>query len=187
MTTRPRREPSAGGDLDRHWHLACNAHEIAVTDLEYSLFRVSEAFLRWQAECFMASSSTTLSGADNGVLHVIRMKERPKGVTEIARLLNRDDIANVQYSIRKLSSAGLIERGVGASPRNVTYQVTATGHEVTERYAALRRRLLIELTRSVADSDQHFEEATRLLNLMTGIYDQAARDVATHRRPTKDA
>ncbi len=186
MTTRPRRGAREGDDLDRHWHLAHTEHEIAVTELEYSLFRVSEAFLRWQAECFMAASAKALSGADNGVLHVIRMKERPKGITEIARLLNRDDIANVQYSIRKLSAAGLIERGVGASSKNVTYQVTEAGREVTERYAALRRRLLIELTQSVADSDQQLEEASRLLNLMTGIYDQAARDAATHRAPARD-
>lgn len=186
MKTRGRREAKPGDDLDRHWHLARTDHEIAVAELEYSLFRVFEAFLRWQAECFTVASSTALSGADNSVLHVIRMKDRPKSVTEIARLLNRDDIANVQYAIRKLTSAGLIERGVGATTKNVTYQVTKAGHEVTERYAALRKRLLIELTQSVADSDQQFEEATRLLNLMTGIYDQAARDTATHRSSPRE-
>ena len=33
-------------EFDRRWHLADTPHEISVTELEYSLFRVHEAFLR---------------------------------------------------------------------------------------------------------------------------------------------
>ena len=36
--------------FDRHWHLATTDHEIALTELEFSLFRSFEAFHRWQAE-----------------------------------------------------------------------------------------------------------------------------------------
>jgi len=167
--------------LNRTWHLAENAHEIAIAELEYALLRASEAFQRWQSECLAVVAGRSLSGQDNTILHVIRMHERPKGVTEIARLLNRDDIANVQYSVRKLLSAGLIERSTKGGPKNATYQMTDSGKLATDEYAQLRRNLLISLTRSVAGGDSTFHESTRTLELMTGIYDQAARVAATNR------
>lgn len=167
--------------LNRTWHLAENAHEIAITEMEFALLRVGEAFQRWQSECLAMVAEKQFSGQDNTILHVIRMHERPKGVTEIARLLNRDDIANVQYSVRKLLSAKLIERSSKGGPKNATYQVTVTGKQATDEYAMLRRSLLISLTRSVAGGDSTFHESTRTLELMTGIYDQAARVAATHR------
>ena len=174
------------GEFDRRWHLADTPHEISVTELEYSLFRVYEAFLRWQSECLAAVSGKRLSGPDNAVLHVIRMNDRSKAITEIARLLNRDDIANLQYSIRKLLAAGLIEKTGDSAKKGVRYQVTAEGRDVTERYAKLRKALLMKLTRAFGDWESQVDDASRVLDLMTGIYDQAARVAATHRTPIDD-
>ncbi len=185
-----RRQDTAGADaagLDRHWHLATTEHEIAVAEFEYSVMRAFEGFGRWQAECLAAVTGLGMSGADNAILHIIRMKDRPKGAKEIARLMNRDDLPNVQYSIRKLLKAGLISKRGGDSHRQgVTYQVTARGREVTEKYARIRRTLLIEFTRAAGGLDTALAEAARTLELMAGIYEQAARIAATHRPPAPD-
>ncbi|MFQ5347241.1 MAG: winged helix DNA-binding protein [Rhodothalassiaceae bacterium] len=175
------------GALDRHWHLATDDHEVALAEFEYSVMRAFEGFARWQAECLAAVTGLQMGGGDNAILHVIRMKDRPKGAKEIARLLNRDDLPNIQYSLRKLVKAGLItKRGGGSHRQGVRYETTAQGRAVTERYAAVRRALLVAFTRSAGGLDAALEDATRTLELMAGIYEQAARIAATHRRPTTD-
>lgn len=173
--------PGLAADLDNRWHLARSGREITVTELEFSLIRATSAFDRWQAECLAAVAHQQLGGTDNAILHVIRLKERPKTTTEIARLLNRDDVANLQYSIRKLQDAGLIERCRAGKRKGTSYRVTQRGKTITEEYAALRSNLLMNLIPSVERWDEQVQGAKRVLDLMRGIYDQAALVLATHR------
>ncbi len=173
--------------LDRRWHLASNDHEIAVAEFEYSLIRTFEAFGHWQTECLAAVTGMDMNGSDNAILHVIRMKDRPKGLKEIGRLMNRDDFPNIQYSIRKLLKTNLIEKiGSAAKRKGVTYQATAKGRKVTDDYAKLRSNLLMDFTRSVAKFEQELQASSLTLDLMSGIYEQAARIAATHRKNQTD-
>lgn len=173
---------SAYGGLDRRWHLASDDHEIMVAELEYALIRTWEAFGRWQSECLAAVTGLDVSGSDNAMLHIIRLKDRPKGIKEIARLMNRDDLPNIQYSLRKLQQAKLIERVGGDSKRKgATYRVSEKGRIITDQYAQLRGKLLIGFTRSVTNLERDLDNASITLDLMAGIYEQAARIAATHR------
>ncbi|TDE39145.1 hypothetical protein E1B25_08545 [Antarcticimicrobium sediminis] len=143
--------------------------------------RAFEGFGRWQSECLASVCDLAASGPENALLHIIRMNERPKSVKELARLTNRDDIPNIQYSLRKLVAAALIEkRGAGRS--GVTYEATEKGRRVTDNYGALRKRLLIEKINSLPGFSEQLAEATRALNILTGIYEETARVAATHRR-----
>lgn len=178
--------PATTAPLDRHWHLAQDAKETAVTDLEHSLFRVMAAFDRWQSECLAAVAHKPLSSTDNAVLHIVRMKERPKTITEIARFLGRDDLSNLQYSLKKLTAARLVEKRPAKKRRGVEYAVTDHGMEVTEHFAQLRRALLIQMVPEEADSEVQFDRARRLLNLLQGVYDQAAVYVVSHSTPAED-
>lgn len=174
-------------DLDRRWHLARDDNEIAVAEFEYALMRCYEAFGHWQSECLAAVTGLALSGADNAILHIIRMKDRPKGVKEIGRLTNRDDVANIQYTIRKLLKAGLIKKNSAGNPRQgVTYQTTAEGIAVTEKYADLRQRLLMEFITDAKGIEENLDGNTRLLELLAGIYEQAGRIAATYRQVQDD-
>ena len=128
---------------DGGWHLAETPPEERLTELEFSLERVMRAFYRWKSECLAAVSDGTFTGDDAAVLNVIRYREQPKGLSEIAGLLNRADTANIQYALRKLLRAGLIEKTNAASRRATGYRVTASGRGVTDRYAALRAELLV--------------------------------------------
>ena len=169
-------------ELDRHWHLATNDHEIAVTELEYSLFRSFESFSRWMKECIVAASGFNLSSSDCAILNLIALRDRPKGISEIARLLNRDDNTNIQYSIRKLTTHKLVEKTSTDNRRKgVRYRTTNEGNKVVKRFVDLRRGLLIEMTEAIQDMNVQLAHGSKILDLMTGIYEQSARVAATYR------
>ncbi len=171
--------------VDRHWHLSTSDHEIAISEFEFSIFRIFAAFTRWMddltASC-QSSSDQSFSGIDFSILNVIRMHDRPKGISEVGRLLNRDDTSNIQYSIRKLTKAGLIVKvGEKGQKKGVVYTTTEAGVEATNRYAKYRRELLLPLTKSISADEAKILELSNILTLLSGIYDQAACVAATHR------
>lgn len=170
--------------LDRHWHLAATDLEVGVTELEFSVLRVSAAFERWQGDCLGCCHGQAFSGTDTALLHVVRMHERPKSISELSRLLKRDDLSNLQYSVRKLLKAGLIEKTRQAgSKKDVVYQMTELGREITDQYAQFRKELLMSLIEATGGKID-FAAAARALNLMSAMYDQASCVAATHRIST---
>jgi len=166
--------------LDYLWHLAQGAAEVDLTELEFSLMRAFEGFGRWQSECLASVCDLAATGPENALLHIIRMNDRPKSIKDLARLTNRDDVPNIQYSLRKLLGAGLILRK-GSGRSGVTYEVTPEGLAVTENYGALRRRLLMAALDNLPGFAGRLADATRTLNLLCGIYEEVARTAATHR------
>lgn len=184
MIQKDKTSARASEGLDRRWHLARTPVEVDVAEIEYALMRATEAFERWQTECLASVVDLAASGPENAMLHIIRMNDRPKSIKDLARLANREDIPNMQYSLRKLIGAGLVARE-GSGRAGVTYSVTDLGRDVTDRYADVRASLLVEAIKSVPNFTQKLEEATRTLELLTGIYEQAARVAATHRRTNR--
>jgi predicted MarR family transcription regulator len=182
VVTRKTEQPERPApEIDRTWHLATDPFEISVTDLEYALMRTFEAFGRWQAECLASIADIQASGPENALLHIIRMHGRPKSIKDIARLTNREDIPNIQYSLRKLNKAGLIRR-IGSGRSGVTYTVTDEGLRITEAFAHIRRSLLISMLKELHHSGDKLRQAGTTLELVGGIYEQAARIASTHRR-----
>jgi len=182
MTSKPNQ---AKASLDKHWHLSTSDHEIALTEIEFSIFRIYAAFSRWMddlAACCHDDPEQSCTGIDFAILNVIRMHDRPKSISEIGRLLNRDDISNLQYSIRKLTKGGFIcKMGAVAHKKGATYTTTELGVEVTKAYALYRKELLLPLTQAIANSDERMDQVANVLSLLSGIYDQAACVAATHR------
>jgi len=164
-------------------HLSRSEPEAALCDFEYALHHVMEAFRRWSVAVHALAGGEALPVQDVSVLQVLRMRERTKTVSEIAQVLNREDTANVQYSLRKLERLGLAERAPDVPQRQTVYGVTARGREVTEQYAAVRRAVLLDSVHSMGDIQAQLEEATRLITFMVGQYDSGARRLAMHRPP----
>ncbi|RLA42840.1 MAG: hypothetical protein DRR06_13520 [Gammaproteobacteria bacterium] len=168
--------------FDKHWHLATSDLELNFTELEFSVLRISAAFDRWQKDCLACCIDGGLSGTDNAVLHIIRMHDRAKSISEVARLMNRDDLSNLQYSLRKLTKVGLITRaGTGNSKRTAAYEVTDKGTSVSDMFAQYRRELLLSLTASIKSLDEDILTASKVLNLTSGLYDHASTVAASHR------
>jgi predicted MarR family transcription regulator len=175
-----RRQPDAPKSLDRSWHLARTPEEMNVADMEYALIRCFEAFGHWQAACLASVVEFSASGPENALLHMIRANDRPKSVRDLAHMANREDVPNIQYSLRKLIKGGLVAKS-GSGRSGVTYETTQLGRNVCDRYADVRAELLIDAVARLPELAKRLPDAAHALDLMTGIYEQAAREAATHR------
>jgi predicted MarR family transcription regulator len=156
-------------------------HEQAINAFEYAVWHLGSAFARWRRDCLACLPGETLSGAEASILHIVHLNNTPKGVAEISRLLHRDDVANLQYGIKKLLTQGYIEKADPKAPRkSVTYQTSPKGRMLVEAYLNLRRDMLLRLTDRVPGMTAAIGEATTMLHVMIGMYDQASNIAAGH-------
>ena len=103
----------------------------------------------------------------------------------IARQLNRDDIPNIQYCLRKLVKTGFCERIKDRSRKTAAYRVTGRGRKLTEDYADLRRRILMDQSKNIDRVDEKLDEVNKMISIMTGLYDEAGRITATYNPATE--
>ena len=116
-----------------------------------------------------------MSGHDVAVLNVLRMMDQPKSRQQLANLLNRDDTSNLQYALRKLLRAGLIEKADATSRKNTTYRTTLAGQKVTDKYANLRRQLLTNSPIQSLPSIEELKRVTAILDELSIKYSVAER------------
>src|SRR5690606_13683058 len=107
-----------------------------------------------------------------------------KTAANIARQLNRDDLPNIQYCLRKLVKMGLCRKVKEASSKTFAFVATEKGKRLTDDYATLRREILTEQTKNIDRVDDKLREATRLISFLTGLYDEGGR-ISTTCHPVK--
>jgi len=164
------------------WHLATDDFGVEITDLEYAVMRVYQSFLRWQSECLAAVTGVNLSGQENALLHIIRMHGRPKTIKDLAQMTNRHDVPNMQYELRKLIKAGLIDKH-GSARTGIYYFATEEGTRVCDDFARLRSEILLEPAKAEIGVKSGITNATARLEQMEKRYEAATREIATfHRR-----
>jgi len=176
-------EPIAGGagSATGSWHLARSDAERRLSDFEFALERLAQAYYRWKASCLAAVCEVPLTGDDVAVLNVIRMGDEPKRLAEVGQLLNRVDVPNLQYATRKLVRAGLIETEGSASRKETRYRATASGRSITEDYASLRAQTLPPMFEGLAGWAENCGAITTQLDQMAALYAQGARVAITKR------
>lgn len=165
------------------WHLAVDKDQLAVIDFEFLLWRTYYSWIRWQEDCQSAIADDDLTAHEIALLHIIRMNERPKTVYEISRLLNRDDIPNIQYGIKKLLKLEYVKKVdiKNGAKKAIAYQITKNGIKNTDAYSKARRSILIEMLKEYDPNQLMFKEVTKSLNLMKGIYEEASRLTASYK------
>lgn len=182
--TKPQQESekSDRAAQQHRWHLATDDFGVEITDLEYAVMRVYQSFLRWQSECLAAVTGINLSGQENALLHIIRMHDRPKTIRDLAQMTNRQDIPNIQYDLRKLLKAGLIDK-YGTARTGIYYTTTEDGIQVCEDFARLRSEIFLESARAELGAKSGTDNATNRLEQLEKVYESATREIATfHRR-----
>jgi predicted MarR family transcription regulator len=177
---KPKSEPAAV-EQPGSWHLARTETERRLSEFEFGLERLAQAYYRWKAACLAAVCDVPLTGDDVAVLNVVRMGDEPKRLSEVGQLLNRVDVPNLQYATRKLVRAGLIETEGNSSRKETRYRATATGRSVTEAYAALRTATLPPMLEALDDWAAKSETARIQLDLIASLYAQAAQIAITRR------
>ncbi|MBD2842622.1 winged helix DNA-binding protein [Erythrobacter rubeus] len=160
----------------------------ALTRTELAIIRSAQAFERWCVVLHSTVSDSRLSAQDVWILHSIRMRGGAQNLSELLLFLNRNDVSTIQYSLRKIEQAGLIERVTGNSKREAGYRLTEEGEAATKEYADLRDELLIELAEDIRDFEEALVAAASTLERLTGTYDQATQLVLNRKimQPPQD-
>lgn len=162
-------------------HIGRTPVELALFEFQHSAICFVEAFYRHiERQLILVTGDPNLSAQDCVNLHAIRIGERPKSITEIQHFSNRRDIANIQYSIRKMTKAGLVQKAKRDAGRGTSYELTKYGIRITDVYVSERERMMLEFLRENNSFVRDAETAARLMMMLTGIYDHLSRtDTAT--------
>ncbi|MEO8937749.1 MAG: winged helix DNA-binding protein [Burkholderiaceae bacterium] len=148
-----------------------------LSEFEYGLIVVGNAFNRWIARCMAAAGLPGLAPMDVLVLHHVHHRARDKRLADIAFTLNVEDLHVINYSLKKLLAANVVE--TSKSGKEVHYRTNGRGRVFIERYRELREQYLVAaLSNKQGDSDTVAETA-RVLRWLSGLYDQAARAVTS--------
>ena len=154
------------------WHLSNSEPSRSLTKLEFGVERLVYSYFRWKVACISSIEDAGLTAEDISVLNLIRKDDQPKKLTEIARMLNRSDVSNLQYAVRKLTKEGLISKQDNSSRKDTTYLASPKGVSITTDYADTRNQLLIQSLGGQIDLAE-LEAAANTLSRLTGLYDQA--------------
>jgi predicted MarR family transcription regulator len=153
--------------------------EIKVIEFELQLWRVFYGFMRWQEECEKNVNALQLTGTELIILHAISMKNKPKAIHDIARLLNRNDLHNIRYSLSKLLKLDLIQKVKSArNSKNFFFQASEVGLKNIKRYAKIRKNILIKLFSQ--QPELSLEVISKNLVKINAIYEAADRLLASY-------
>ncbi|MEM7269886.1 MAG: winged helix DNA-binding protein [Pseudomonadota bacterium] len=157
-------------------HLADGPHP-QVSEFEFGLIVARHSFDRWMVRAMTAAGYPELSPLDVLVLHTVRHRDRPKTLADICLVLNVEDTHTVNYALKKLAGAGLIE--TGKQGKEKTASITEAGLAACDRYRQIRDELLLTGMDGLGAEVAEFSRLSALLRLMSGQYDQAARAATT--------
>lgn len=159
--------------------LAGTERERVFFEFEQALICASQAFYRFAGLGLgSVGKAHNLTGQENVILQQMMFSPKPRSVSDLSRFTNRDDISNIQYSLRKLTAAGLIEKVPGSNNRDTRYRPTTAGQLLTDELVALREELLIGPSSNISDIEIQLKAAYTALCLLTGLYDHVSRVLA---------
>ncbi len=164
----------------RKWHLAKTKTDNTIVELEWALLRFMTAFNRYNENIVKSISGHALSASEVNLLHVIRMHDTPKTANILASLLNRDDYSNIQYGLRKLRDLKLIRLHSKSGAKQYSYEMTAKGTKITDKFVAFREEHISEPIETLQDWEEKFEATTQIARMLTGVYEEAAREALAY-------
>lgn len=163
------------------WHLAPTESDLAIINFEFLFWRTYYSWIRWQEDCQKCIANDGLTSHEVALLHLIGMNNSAKTVYELARLINRDDMPNIQYGIKKLIELGYAEKvDIKAEhKKTIAYQLTNKGKENVEAFTMAREHTVTKTIAAYNVTQSQLEEAAKTLSLMKGVYDEASRLTAS--------
>ena len=163
-------------------HIVSSAHLVSpqsaeMSEFEFGLIVASNAFHRWVVHCMSAAGLKDLMPLDVLVLHHVSHRARDKRLSDICFIMNIEDTHLVNYSLKKLVSLGVVISS--KSGKEVTYAATEAGSVSVQRYREVREQCLIQALHADDALNKDIGELARLLRVLSGMYDQAARSAAS--------
>ncbi|UUZ64412.1 winged helix DNA-binding protein [Polaromonas sp. P1-6] len=148
-----------------------------MSEFEFGLIVAGNAFHRWVAHCMSAAGLKDLMPLDVLVLHHVTHRARDKRLADICFIMNVEDTHLINYSLKKLQNLGVVASS--KSGKEVTYAATDLGRQYVERYREIHESCLIDALNADDAMNRNIGDLARLLRLLSGIYDQAARSAAS--------
>jgi predicted MarR family transcription regulator len=156
--------------------LAEGADRLALFTIEQALVSATQSFYRFNAAAMSAQAGgVKFSGEEVVIFMLLASSKTPRSVSEIARYANRDDVANIQYSLRKMIKGGLVRKTQSSTNRDTAYLVTDEGAKIAAEFVQVRDSLLVDPAAHVPGLDEQFAGAVRALALLSGLYDHGVR------------
>ncbi len=175
--SKPAAGDGKGGRIVSSAHLA-EGGAPALSEFEYGLIISGNAFERWVVRCMAAAGYPEFNALDVLVVHSVNHRARDKRLSDICFVLNIEDSHLVNYALKKLARAGLVEaekRG-----KETVYRTTQEGAGACARYRAVRESCLVETVAALGNfDDAEIAAVARFLRALSGLYDQAARAAAS--------
>jgi len=152
-------------------------HSAQMSEFEFGLIVAGNAFHRWVVHCMSAAGLKDLTALDVLVLHHVTHRARDKRLADIAFIMNVEDTHLINYSLKKLQGLGVVESSKNG--KEVTYGPTESGKDFVTRYREIREGCLINALKADDALNHDIGELARLLRVLSGMYDQAARSAAS--------
>lgn len=158
--------------------LVSSAHLVSprsqeLSEFEFGLILVSNAFMRWAVRCMAAAGLKDLTPLDVLLLHHVNHRARAKKLADICFMINIEDTHVVAYALKKLVALKLVQntrRG-----KEVLFSTTRRGQAYIDRYRAVRESCLVAALTKEGGHNTRLGEMAAFLRFLSGIYDQAAR------------
>lgn len=144
-----------------------------LSEFEYGLIISFNAFSRWMTRCMSAVGEGEFSPLDVLVLHNTNHRSKEKRLVDICFVLNIEDQHTVNYALKKLIAAGLVQGEKRGKER--FYSTTEKGRDICNEYRRIRERCLVSAFKAVEHGSLDLSEVATLLRGMSGLYDQASR------------
>ena len=148
-----------------------------MSEFEFGLIVAGNAFNRWIAHCMSAAGLKDLTPLDVLVLHHVTHRARDKRLADISFIMNVEDTHLINYALKKLQAVGVV--AASKNGKEVTYASTPLGRGYVERYREVREQCLIDALQADEALNRDIGELARLLRMLSGVYDQAARAAAS--------
>jgi predicted MarR family transcription regulator len=149
----------------------------ALSEVEFALTVLHNAFQRWIVRCMSASGVPGLAAIDVLVLHAANHRGRDKTLADICMMFNVEDTHIVAYALKKLEGLNLIS--TGRRGKEKTVKVTQAGAEACSRYREVREALLTSSVKGLSFDEADMSHVAALMRALSGQYDQAARAAAS--------
>ena len=148
-----------------------------MSEFEFGLIVAGNAFHRWVVHCMSAAGLKDLTPLDVVVLHHVTHRARDKRLADICFIMNIEDTHLVNYALKKLLGLGVVASSKNG--KDVTYAATDKGQQLVQRYREIREACLISALKADESLNRDIGDLARLLRVLSGMYDQAARSAAS--------
>jgi predicted MarR family transcription regulator len=144
-----------------------------LSEFEFGLILVSNAFNRWVVRCMAAAGLKDLTPLEVLLLHHVNHRAREKKLGDICFMLNMEDTHVVAYALKKLVGLRLVQSDKRG--KEVLFSTSYAGQQYIARYREVREACLVAALNKDGSENARLGELAAFLRFLSGMYDQAAR------------